>query len=257
MVPVFQQDKPGGLMRIEQSSCFLNNLLKDALQGRLVPAAFQRPYVWSKADVLALCESVLEGYPIGGVLIWQPYGKADLSAFSRARLGPIVRSADEAPAALLLDGQNRLATFAWMTHLLHETPHDLSAAERGTWVNGETLIVDLAARALRFVPLQEAEAGFSLPAYTLFGDTQAMKVMRERWESPDWKKLSEDERDAGLKWWDAIASPRFTSARLVATVLENATIEEARKAFLHICRVGVPMSEEDFDAALGWKGEPQ
>jgi hypothetical protein len=243
-------------MRIEQNACFLNDLLKDALEGRLVPAAFQRPYVWSKADVVALCESVLEGYPIGGVLVWQPNGKADLGAFSRARLGPVTRSA-ETPAALLLDGQNRLATFAWMTHLLHETPDDLSEAERVTWASGETLIVDLAARAIRFVPVEEATAGFTLPAYTLFGGTDGMKIMRERWESADWLKLSNAERDAGLKWWDAIASPRFMGARLVSTVLENATLEEARKAFLHICRVGVPMSEHDFDAALGWKGAQQ
>ncbi|KVP75208.1 DUF262 domain-containing protein [Burkholderia ubonensis] len=242
-------------MRIEQHSSFLSDVLKDALNGRLVPAAFQRPYVWGKADVLALCESILRGYPFGSFLIWSPHGKADLNAYARARLGPILRSTDGAPTGLLLDGQNRLASFAWMTQEFHELPANLSEAERATWGTGERLIVDLALREMRFVPEAEANTGFSVPAYTLLDSRVATRLMRERWVSPEWTSLSVDERNAGLKWWDEVASARFGGARVVVTVLESATPEEAREAFTHICRVGVPMSEADFDAALKWTGE--
>lgn len=44
-------------------------------------------------------------------------------------------------------------------------------------------------------------------------------------------------------------------ARTVETLIQNATAEEARHAFLRICRVGVPMSQEDFDRAVGWTAD--
>ena len=241
-------------MRIEQLSCFLSDVLKDVLDGNLVPASFQRPYVWSKDDVLALCESILEGYPFGNFLIWMPYGKADLSAYARSRLGPIQRAEGGAPTGLLLDGQNRLASFAWMTRQLHEMPAELSDMERATWDSGETLVVDLEHRDIRFVPQEAANTGFMLPAYALLDTIAGMRLMRERWESPGWSRFTEDERNTGLIWWDKVATARFREARMVAVVLEHATPEEARKAFMHICRVGVPMSQEDFDAAIRWEG---
>jgi hypothetical protein len=242
------------VMRIEQQSCFLSDLLSDVQKGMLVPAAFQRPYVWSKADVIKMCESILEGYPFGSFLIWMPYGSADLSDYSRTRLGPIQRTASGAPNGLILDGQNRLASFAWMTQLLHEMPTDLSEVERETWGSGETLVVDLEHRDIRFVPKEAADKGFTLPAYALLDTIAGMRLMRERYDAPEWSRFSEKEREEGLIWWDKVASARIREARVVAVVLERATPEEALKAFTRICKVGVPMSQEDFEAALNWKG---
>ncbi|MHC5895598.1 DUF262 domain-containing protein [Nostoc sp.] len=31
---------------------------------------FQRFFVWKKADILNLCDSVYNGYPIGSILLW-------------------------------------------------------------------------------------------------------------------------------------------------------------------------------------------
>jgi hypothetical protein len=36
------------------------------------------------------------------------------------------------------------------------------------------------------------------------------------------------------------------------TTISDATADEAKYAFLRICRVGVPMSEADFDQAVAW-----
>ena len=44
----------------------------------------------------------------------------------------------------------------------------------------------------------------------------------------------------------------FRNAQVVVTNLEQATVEEAKDAFLHICKVGVPMSAADFEAAVSW-----
>ena len=36
------------------------------------------------------------------------------------------------------------------------------------------------------------------------------------------------------------------------TFIEDATPEDARRAFLRICKAGVPMSEADFNSAMKW-----
>lgn len=242
------------MMRIQQNGAtFLLELIRRVSTGQLAPAAFQRPYVWGRDDVMALCTSILEGFPIGGFLTWMPYQHADLTKLSRNRLGPILLDAGTRAPALLLDGQNRLATLAWMLRdITAPLPDDLSESERATWACGEELVVDLAARELRFVRHEDADLGFTLPMASLFDSRIATTLMLKRW-SQEWSAFSEEERNAGLKWHDTCTNA-FRNARITETVLENATPAEARKAFLHICRVGVPMSQEDFDAAIGWTG---
>lgn len=140
-------------MKIRQSSSFLNLILKDVASGRLLPAAMQRPYVWRKADVEALCDSILSGFPIGAFLMWAPGSKADIAQLARARLGPIeARGVADGSVSLLLDGQNRLSTLAWMMASEPPALADLSPAEVDTWTGPERLVLDFGTRALKFVP---------------------------------------------------------------------------------------------------------
>jgi len=240
-------------MRIKQNATFLLELVRRVHVGQLAPAAFQRPYVWTREDVLALCTSIIEGFPIGGFLSWMPNRHADISQVGRKRLGPILLNEQARAPALLLDGQNRLASLAWMLRDPAEPlPDELSDTERDTWGRGEELVADLAAKELRFVPHDKAAEGLTLPAAALFDSRIASSCIRKRWDA-EWSQFSEEERDAGLVCHDNW-SRAFQDARVVETVLEDATPAQARKAFLHICRVGVPMSQDDFDAAIGWKG---
>ena len=71
------------------------------------------------------------------------------------------------------------------------------------------------------------------------------KFMRNAWQS--------DDDDEALTWLDHVGS-QLREARITITHIENATVEEAREAFLHISRAGVPMSQEDFDNALTMEG---
>jgi hypothetical protein len=243
-------------MRIKQQAQYLKSLVSAATKGELVPAAFQRPYVWSQADVLALLQSILKGYPIGSLLLWTPYGKADIGTAGRRRLGP-VRPADTAkPESLLLDGQNRLASLAWVTYGLDAgLPDDLTDNEKAVWCSGECLVVDIETQTFAFVPREEADSGFRLPARALLDSLYANPLLRQRW-SDQWQSLEESRVNAALKWFDQ-AQSAFSSAQTVVTSLEYATAEEAKDAFLHICKVGVPMSEADFEAAIAWEVRSQ
>jgi hypothetical protein len=239
-------------MRITQSNVFLKDMVRHAAIGDIVPAAFQRPYVWTRADVLALLESILRGYPIGSFLMWTPYGHADLSSAARQRLGPIPLRKDGKPASLLLDGQNRLASLAWVLRTGDEPlPEDLTEHERAVWCTGEELVVDLESKSFLFAPATEAEKGFRLPVRTLVDRTYASPLLRERWTRLWAPAYTEAECNSAVAFFDDVQNA-FCDARTVVTDMERASVDEARDAFLHICKVGVPMAEEDFQRAVQW-----
>lgn len=246
-------------MRVQQHSAFLTSLLTDVVAGRVVPAGMQRPYVWSKEDVEGLFDSILKGYPIGSFVYWQPDGKADLSQLAKVRLGPILSNpsgASWAPTQLLMDGQNRLASIAW-SFLEGNPPSTVySDAEHKTWLDGSSLVVDHATRSICFVPKEEAEVGLRLPAWTISATAspdlhkKAMRLIRQR-QSDTWAECDDEAVDSFFSFWDE-CNRAFQSARVTLTVIQDATPDEARTAFLRVCKVGVPMSAEDFDKAVNW-----
>lgn len=249
-------------MKIIQSAEPLMVLVREVASGRMLPAAMQRPYVWRKDDVQALCDSILSGFPVGSFLMWEPGPKADLTKLAKARLGPILpeAAATSAPYMLLLDGQNRLASLAWM--MADEAPEvpEPSEAETETWQSTEKLVLDFETKSMVFVPREQAEQGLRLPAWTLLADSRqdrfhaAMRLVREK--NAIWlESYSQAEIDAFVDFWDR-ARDRFRDARTTTTTIQNATPAEARHAFLRICRVGVPMAQEDFDKALTWASQP-
>jgi uncharacterized protein with ParB-like and HNH nuclease domain len=63
----------------------LKNLLQQAGENRLVLPDFQRDFVWKPSDVTELIASLLNGYPIGGLLLMEnpgAYGQRPLDAWS-------------------------------------------------------------------------------------------------------------------------------------------------------------------------------
>lgn len=246
-------------MRTIQRSCFLGSLLADASSGILMPADMNRPYVWEKEHVEALFDSILKQIPIGGFLLWQPNNKADLSTLSRSRLGPIDKATNVqayAPVCLLLDGQNRLASLLWlaMVNPVFDTAQ-LSPAEHETWASGSALVFDGATNSVIFVPKNEADEGLRLPAWALMPSVVSQnttnKLLRSRYDKWEAHHTDQQIEDFVTRFDDAVNV--FREARITVTTIEDATAEEARSIFLRICRVGVQMSQEDFDRAIGWK----
>lgn len=247
-------------MKVTQQSSFLLSLVSEVQKGNILPAAMQRPYVWGPSDVEALCDSILHGFPIGSFLLWAPGAKADLSGLAKGRLGPISPETMTGTVAtgLLLDGQNRLATMAWMLQN-DEQPEGLtpSLEERETWLSGKSLVLDFDSQSVKFVPREEANIGLRLPAWTLLSSVassrfgSAMQLIRKK-QREEWSAFSDSEADDFIRLWDRCCD-KFRDARTTVTVIEEATADEARHAFMRICRVGVPMAQADFDFAVGWQ----
>jgi hypothetical protein len=75
-----------------------------ALRGRIRIPSFQRSYRWDRRDVIELFESILRGYPIGNLLVWQRAAVAGEVVLGHLKI--------EAPATgdayWVIDGQQRI-----------------------------------------------------------------------------------------------------------------------------------------------------
>lgn len=81
-------------------------LVRLAVAGGLRIPPFQRPFRWETADVVNLFDSILRGYPVGNLLMWQRSARA-----GTVHLGPLVIDAPAANDALwVVDGQQRVAS---------------------------------------------------------------------------------------------------------------------------------------------------
>lgn len=224
-------------IHIETEVTFMNEMIRDIKSGRIAPAAFQRPFVWAEKDVLALWNSIVNGYPLGALLLWRP---RNLDVNAKKSLGPITLNPDKY-ASLILDGQNRLVTMAWsITKPDVDVPQDTPGRE--IFRNGRVLVADPYTKTVRFMKKADIQ-GMIMPVHHLDGTTSSF--FREHWKT--------EEDNEHMEWIEGVAS-RFRESRIVKTSIINATSDEAREAFLHISRTGVPMSQEDFDNAVAYQG---
>jgi len=86
---------------------FLGTILSDISKGELRVPNFQRPFVWKPDDMIALFESIINGYPIGSLLFWKIeniYNNLDF-------IGPYkIPKCGDNYVNLILDGHQRLST---------------------------------------------------------------------------------------------------------------------------------------------------
>jgi hypothetical protein len=82
------------------------DLARDVQRGRIRIPPFQRSFKWEAADVVRLFDSLLRGFPIGNLLLWQRPAPAQ-----RLQVGPLVIDAAETESALwVVDGQQRIVS---------------------------------------------------------------------------------------------------------------------------------------------------
>lgn len=86
---------------------FLGKLVERVAAGKIRVPKFQRPFVWKQGDLHQLLESVLHGFPIGAILVWDT--EEDIE--TTRRVGPVeIGPSPGGPVGYLLDGQQRVST---------------------------------------------------------------------------------------------------------------------------------------------------
>lgn len=81
----------------------VGDLLSDVLSGRIGLPDLQRPFVWKDAKVRNLLDSMLKGFPIGYIMLWESPTDYD----NKSHIG-IGDKAFSQPRDLIIDGQQRL-----------------------------------------------------------------------------------------------------------------------------------------------------
>ena len=100
-------DDSRGRTEVVPEVVFLGKLVERIAAGKIRVPRFQRAFVWKQTDLHALLDSVLRGFPIGSILVWD----TEETIETTGRVGPV--EVDPRPAGLvgyLLDGQQRVST---------------------------------------------------------------------------------------------------------------------------------------------------
>lgn len=82
----------------------VGDVLKDVLSGKIGLPDLQRPFVWKNDKVRELLDSMLRGYPIGYIMLWD--SPAEMESKSQ-QIGENEK-AYKVPKSLVIDGQQRL-----------------------------------------------------------------------------------------------------------------------------------------------------
>ncbi len=81
----------------------VDELLKDVLSGRTGLPDLQRPFVWKDCKVRELLDSMLRGFPVGFVMLWESPSDYE----NKTQIGDNAKSYST-PRDLVIDGQQRL-----------------------------------------------------------------------------------------------------------------------------------------------------
>lgn len=102
----------------------LSDLLKDVRNGRIGLPDLQRPFVWRDNKVRDLFDSMMKGFPIGYIMLWE----SPLEYDDKKESIGLGEKAYKAPKDLVIDGQQRLT--ALVASMYGEVVKDRNFKER-------------------------------------------------------------------------------------------------------------------------------
>ena len=82
----------------------VGDIINDVMTGRIGLPDLQRPFVWRDNKVRELLDSMIKGYPIGYIMLWESPNNYETK---KSGIGSNEKTYDE-PKELVIDGQQRL-----------------------------------------------------------------------------------------------------------------------------------------------------
>lgn len=236
----------------------LSKLLEEIRAGEIRVSRFQRPFVWTDEQRLALMESIYSGYPIGAILVWrtQKHRLGTYDHFGPLRLPP--ETGEDTTRQYLLDGHQRLTTlFAALGPALYRRGDGDEPAwlaedeeERARWPIYFDLSSDPAGRQdanpFRLTRRQEQPPPTWLPLDILF-DSYAL---REREEELREKKHSREL----VNRVQAVADT-FRDYTIPVMPIATEDLGRVTTSFQRVNSGGTPMSEVHMVNALTYGPE--
>lgn len=220
----------------------MNDLLDAVTTGEYRIPKFQRPYVWRPDDMLQLFDSIVRGYPIGSLLVWQTE-RSDISSLDSIgpiavpETGPVLRS-------YVVDGHQRLATLLGVLRLPAGYPNDRPDEWRW-WI-----AFDL--RAQTFIHMKGDTKSIPLHVLPLRSILRTVDFARRTREIVASTSLSESEIGYLLDRADAVQRS-IRDYRIPLTVMRSASLDDAVNIFARVNQLGRVISSDQMLSALTYR----
>ncbi|QYM65371.1 MULTISPECIES: DUF262 domain-containing protein [unclassified Microbacterium] len=213
--------------RLSTNTPYIRDLNAKIRAGEMKVPKFQRPFVWTEDQALALLDSLRRNYPIGSLLLWRTPDRLkterDLGLFQLPSVD------DLSPTEYVLDGQQRVTVL-----------YSVFGAEDAD--PGFKAAFDL--RSQEFVVLSETEtAAHQFPLRWLYQTTPLLNFRTRIQDLADASELQTR--------FDALVNV-LTGYQIPVVTLRDLSLEEVGPIFERINSSGTPLSIFDLMVAATW-----
>ena len=229
----------GGRTDVLPEVVFLGKLVEQVAAGRIRVPRFQRAFVWKQTDLHDLLDSVIRGFPIGSILVWETEEVIE----SAHCVGPIeIAGRPNGQVGYLLDGQQRVSTLVGTLRL----PDEAESIEDGVdW----RLYCDLDSREFLPIPREKAVPKY-FPVRSLLDTAGFMDACR---------RIADEEEvyggDVTRRWIDEAdrLANAFRDYQLPVIRIREASLDSAVTVFARLNRKGRKMAADEIVSALTYR----
>ncbi|MCY4658880.1 MAG: DUF262 domain-containing protein [Acidobacteria bacterium] len=225
---------------------FLGKLVERVAAGKIRVPRFQRAFVWKQPDLGTLLDSVLRGFPIGSILVWD----TEESIESTPRIGPLkVRLRADGPAGYLLDGQQRVSTLAGTLLLTDEMDPLVDQIDWRLYYDLDKPALDKPA-FIDHRKLADDPGPRYFPVRSLLSTAGFFAACRRIQEQVD-------EEHRARRWLDEAdhLASAFRNYQLPLIHIREADLESAVTVFARLNRTGRKMAADELVSALTYEGD--
>ena len=216
---------------------FLGKLVERIAAGKIRVPRFQRAFVWRQADLYALLDSILRGFPIGSILVWDTEENME----STRRIGPMeISPRPDGMIGYLLDGQQRVSTLVGTLRLTDGMNATVDQVDWRVYCNLDT-------REFRRAPA-EGVGPQHFPVRSLLNTAGFFEACRRIQSEGDDSVQSQ-------KWLDEAdrLANAFRDYQLPLIRIRDADLDSAVTVFARLNRTGRKMAADEMVSALTYQ----
>ena len=216
---------------------FLGKLVERIAAGKIRVPRFQRAFVWRQADLHALLDSILRGFPIGSILVWDTEENIE----STRRIGPMkISPRPDGMIGYLLDGQQRVSTLVGTLRLTDGMNETVDQVDWRVYCNLDT-------REFHRAPA-EGVGPQHFPVRSLLNTAGFFEACRRIQSEVDDPVRSQ-------KWLDEAdrLANAFRDYQLPLIRIRDADLDSAVTVFARLNRTGRKMTADEMVSALTYR----
>ena len=216
---------------------FLGKLVERIAEGKIRVPRFQRAFVWRQTDLHALLDSILRGFPIGSILVWD----TEENIGSASCIGPMeISPRPDGMVGYLLDGQQRVSTLVGTLRLTDGMNETVDQVDWRVYCNLDT-------REFHRAPA-EGVGPQHFPVRSLLNTAGFFEACR-RIESEG------DDSVRSQKWLDEAdrLANAFRDYQLPLIRIRDADLDSAVTVFARLNRTGRKMAADEMVSALTYQ----